>query len=176
MVRCGQTKGSAMAQDMESLAGLIGTFVAMKTMADGTVRATFDMSCTLSEFAQMNPEPGMPFAVARMMTGSDKTIQTAEVVTEGSKPLKSRFAGSLCDYAVMYCRQPEFWEWLTVVHGRGNWRVLSEVEAKMALLDICFCMESRRELDTSAACGRIFRETIMAPYSVHPDNPYRSEE
>ncbi len=164
MVYRSQTKGSAMAQDMESLAGLIGTFVSMKTMADGTVRATFDMDCTLSAFAKMNPSPGMPFAVAPMVIGGDKTTQATEVVGEGEKePI-----GPLCKWAAMRCKEPEFWKFM------GNCQ--SELEAKMVVMRVCGCEKSRKELDENSVAARIFREKVMIPWQNSPDNPYRSEE
>jgi hypothetical protein len=45
---------------------LIGTFVRLQTLADGTPRIVFDVDCTLAKLAELGLKPGSPVALARI--------------------------------------------------------------------------------------------------------------
>lgn len=150
---------------------ILGTFVKIGTMADGTPRLVLDLQCTLSEVASMGLIPGVPFAIARL--SKDAALQESRRPPETrmdstfapnfeqktANPSTSQKPGQLCVMAVNFCKDRMFWRWLEqLCMDCGN-----EDMAKDLILDICR-IQSRKELDTNAAAAEIFHEEIRKPF------------
>jgi hypothetical protein len=138
-------------------AAIMGTFVSIKTMADGSPRITLDMQCTLSEVAAMGLIPGVPFALARLI----KEAAGKPTVAPVSQPQKpSERAGQLCVMACTFCADGSFWKWLEV---DADILCDSEKRAKEYILDMCG-IESRKELDANNTAAACFHEFIRMPF------------
>lgn len=124
------------------MSALMGTFVTVKTMADGTPRLTLDLDCTLADIAALGMIPGTPFGIARI-SGESTVAPVAE---------QKERAGQLCVMACNFCKEPAFWSFIREVHKN---HIESEAEAKSWLLEACG-IESRRELDTNAVAKSYF--------------------
>ena len=73
--------------------------------------------------------------------------------------------GDLCWRAVQWCKEPEFWAFLTfdpVIKGM----VSDEAGAKHYVQTVCG-IESRKELDTNPEAARKFNQLIRGPYQKH---------
>lgn len=130
---------------------ILGTFVKIGTMADGTPRLVLDLQCGLSEIAAMGLIPGVPFAVARLT----KEAAGKPVVELVSKPQESKEKpGQLCVMACTFCADPEFRNWI----GASN-----EDDAKQMILRE-LRISSRKELDTNHEAGRQFLNEYRNPF------------
>lgn len=64
-------------------AAIVGTFVKISTMSDGTPRVVLDLDCTLATAAALNLAPGAPVVIARMapqaakQDAQQKTVEAA---------------------------------------------------------------------------------------------------
>lgn len=134
------------------MSAIMGTFVKIGTMADGTPRLVLDLQCTLSEVAAMGLIPGVPFALARL----EKQAAGKPVAPQESKEK----AGELCIMACTFCADPLFWEW-------AGWAddafITSESEAKQFILDVCE-IDSRKKLDDFSSAARTFHNEIRKPF------------
>lgn len=133
------------------MTALMGTFVKISTMADGTPRIVLDLQCTLSEIADMGLIPGVPFAIARL-TKESASAPVAQPNTN-PEPAKKK-VGELCIMACTFCADPMFWEWAGV---------LNEPDAKQIILDTCG-IASRKELDEDAIAASDFHHHIRMPF------------
>jgi hypothetical protein len=144
-------------------AAIMGTFVSIKTMADGSPRITLDMQCTLSEVAAMGLIPGVPFALARLV----KEVAGKPAVAPVSHPQEPKERpGQLCVMACTFCADPMFWKWISTETTSDE--VLDEAGAKEFILYVC-CIDSRKELDQSASAARAFHEQIRKPFMAWND-------
>lgn len=85
---------------------------------------------------------------------------------KGKSHIQREPLGDLCWRAVQWCKEPEFWEFLTkaiCVDGGG---VFDESDAKYAVQVMCG-IESRKELDTNPEAARKFNQLIRGPYQKH---------
>lgn len=114
----------------------MGTFVAIKTMADGTPRMTLDLDCSLADIAALGMIPGTPFGIARI-SGESTVAPVAEP--------KER-AGQLCVMACNFCKEPTFWKWTGLA---------GEKECKQYLLDT-LGIQSRKEIDSNSNASYLF--------------------
>lgn len=130
---------------------IMGTFVSIKTMADGTPRLVLDLQCDLTQVAAMGLQPGAPFGVARLT----KDAAGKPAVSQPEEPKEK--PGQLCVMAVNFCADPAFQDWLGLETEEG---------AKQMILAECG-IDSRRELDTNKEAGRIFLEKIRGPFMAH---------
>ena len=128
-----------------AMTALMGTFVSIKTMADGSPRLTLDMQCTLAQIAEMGLIPGVPFGLARI---------TKESTISNLEPVEKTKAGELCIMACTFCKDPKFQEWCLA---------RNENDAKNFILDQCG-IDSRKELDTNEDAKKIFLRKIRAPF------------
>lgn len=143
--------------------------VACKTMADGTLRVTFDVEPRHAQaaFALFGP-PGSPCALARLQPAQ-------EPVPETEQPKPERM-GPLCEWAVYRCKDRQFQYWIRPVYDRvmgGNgssWGDVTpadvggiEAYAAHAIKVICD-ISTRKELDSDMAAGARFKENVMEPY------------
>lgn len=129
---------------------IMGTFVTVKTMADGTPRIVLDLQCTLSEIAAMGLIPGVPFALARMT----KEASVTPPVEPKTKP------GPLCIMACNFCEDPVFWNW---IHETSTYPCASIDQAKVFILENCE-IESRKQLDTLPPAAADFHRFIREPF------------
>lgn len=147
--------------------------VSVKTMADGTLRITFDIEPANAQAAfAMFGAPGTPAALAALKVGhAAKSDKPAEDKQKG---------GELAKLAGMLCREPAFVEFIRPVYdkimgGTGRaWGDVSpddfggstELYARHCILVICELKESRSELDHNSAAATLFHELIRKPYQL----------
>lgn len=129
---------------------IMGTFVKIGTMADGTPRIVLDLQCTLSEIAAMGLIPGVPFALARM-TKEASVTPPAEPKT---KP------GPLCVMACNFCDDPAFWKWINEI---PSYSCANADEAKEYILVRCG-ITSRLKLDSNEFAAETFHKYIRKPF------------
>jgi hypothetical protein len=128
---------------------ILGTFVSIKTMADGTPRITLDMQCSLADVAAMNLIPGVPFGVARIT----KEASVAPVEPPKEKP------GPLCVMACNFCADPLFIEFMDCHFSHCT----TEAHAKKVLCEV-LGLSSRRELDSDSKKADAFHSLIRKPF------------
>lgn len=133
---------------------IMGTFVKIGTMADGTPRMVLDLQCTLSEVAAMGLIPGVPFAVARLKK------EAAVVAPEEPKEKP----GPLCIMACNFCADPRFIEFLDSRFSPCE----SQEDAKRVICEL-IGIESRRELDTNEKAASAFHSLIRKPFIAWRD-------
>lgn len=76
---------------------VIGTFVRVQTMADGSPRITLDLDCTLADLGQLDLLPGVPVAIARISQAAAQEDLRQRTVAQETKGY-----GHL--YTVLYTR------------------------------------------------------------------------
>lgn len=84
---------------------------------------------------------------------------------KGKSHIQREPLGDLCWRAVQWCKDPEFWEFLTfdpVIKGM----VSDEAGAKHYVQIVCG-VESRKELDANPEAARKFNQFIRGPYQKH---------
>lgn len=131
----------------------MGTFVSIKTMADGTPRMTLDLDCKLSDIAALGMIPGTPFGIARI-TG-ESTVTPAAEKEPAEKP------GQLCVMACNFCKDSLFQQWVGAQTG-APYSEVTEAAAKEFILMRCR-VESRKELDHGEGAERFHRK-IRGPF------------
>lgn len=144
------------------MTALSGSFVSLKTMADGTCRVTLDLDCPITEFVALNGGPGSVWALARI---TDQAASPIKPILDPVEPL-----GPIAKWAVMRCKEPAFWNFLADVSGHP---IDSETECKEVL-----CMmagvQSRRELDDYEAKEWV-KQHIIQKWNVSKHNPHRQK-
>jgi hypothetical protein len=70
---------------MSTSAALLGSFVSLKTMADGTPRVTFDLQCDLKSVADMGFAPGASVAIAMLNEKAANNHMQKEIVKDQAK-------------------------------------------------------------------------------------------
>jgi hypothetical protein len=141
------------------MTALSGTFVSLKTMADGTCRVTLDLDCPISDFVALNGGPGSVWGMAR--------LQDAPAPAKEPEPEKPK-GGQLAKWAVLRCKEPEFWSFMADLSGQP---VDSEEECKQLLL-FMGGIQSRSELDTNKESGDWFKTHIMGRWATSDFNPH----
>ena len=125
--------------------------VAVKTMADNTLRITFDVEPKDAKAAfALFGERGTPAALAALKVGTELP---ADAEPEPQQPK----GGPLAKWAAMRGNDPRFQEWLEA-HS-------PELVAKR-IKRICGIV-SRAELDSSPAAGEMFKCQIMRPWAEY---------
>lgn len=140
------------------MTAFLGTFVAIKTMADGCPRVTLDLQCTLAEFAALGLMPGVPFGIARI-TG-ESSIAPVEPEPEPKAKI-----GPLCLLACQFCESVDFQRWVNQTLGG-----LAPANAKDAILRACG-IASRKDLDTSPDAAARFHSRVRVPFMAWRDAP-----
>ncbi len=150
------------------MTALLGTFVNVKTMADGTPRLVLDLQCTLAEIAALGLIPGTPFGIARISGEASVRRQGEKGVVAGlpadsSNKNKDSGAtekpGPLCVLACQWCKDQAFWRFLA---EDGN-PCSSEDQARQLILNSCQ-ISSRKELDTNLRAADLFHACIREPF------------
>ena len=138
--------------------------VSLKTMADGTLRISFDIEPSNAQDAfRLFAAPGTPAAIAALQVGY-AAIQPDISKTETTEKPKG---GALSKLAGMWCNDPEFWAWAEdETHEGIFWHVNNAAEAKLFVVEICE-IESRAELDHDPIAAEKFHRLIRGPYQKH---------
>lgn len=135
--------------------------VSLKTMADGTLRISFDIEPIHAQDAfKLFATPGTPAAIAALAVGyAAKGEPKPEPLCEPEKPK----GGPLSKLAAMWCNDPEFWKWLEADPDNA---ASSPTGAAACIYDLCG-IDSRAELDHSEIAAEKFHRLIRGPYSKY---------
>jgi hypothetical protein len=152
---------------MSDQAAVIGTFVKVQTMADGTPRIVIDLQCSLSEIAALGLVPGVPFAIARLEKSASVTPPAKESPSEAKPEEKKQPQAEVHSnntnsrWVALRCKEPVFWDFLNSHVGPPI--IDREEKAAQAVRDICG-VDSRSKLDTDPEAEQRFHEIIRKPY------------
>lgn len=126
--------------------------VSLKTMADGTLRISFDIEPSNAQDAfRLFASPGTPAAIAALQVGYEaKGVQKADT-------LENPKGGALSIEAAALCRNPEYQRWCGYV---------SEAHATAAMKDD-LGIESRSEIDHDESLKERFIQHYRAPFMRH---------
>lgn len=130
------------------MGAISGTFVRVKTLADGTPRIELDLQCSLSELAAIGCEPGTHYALARLT--QEAGIKQAQ---EAAKPK----GGHLAQWAALRCKEPEFWSFMAEMSGL-------EIDCEDGCVEVLKLMagiQSRAELDTDEDANAWFVSNVI---------------
>ena len=133
--------------------------VSLKTMADGTLRISFDIEPMHAQDAfRLFAAPGTPAAIAALQVGYEakSPIITNYPEKDNSKPK----GGALSKLAGMWCASPEFWAWLETDPDNA---CHSPQGAASCIYTICD-ITSRAELDHNPQAAEKFQRHIRGPY------------
>ena len=139
--------------------------VSMKTMADGTLRISFDVEPSHAQDAfKLFAAPGTQVAIAALKDGS--FLEQSAPILPNSTELKPRAQlGDACYRTVLWCNEPSFWDFLNSCPLRYGLRVaLGPATAADKVRDICN-VKSRKELDTDPEANLIWHREIRQPYA-----------
>lgn len=119
---------------------------------------------------------GQRFMAAMALIGDDEQPVGQQAWPEAKKaPL-----GPFAKLAVQLCKNPDFTRWIRPHYDRyvgGSGQAWGDVTpdddfggswdkwTRHAILVLCECQESRRELDTDPNCGRLFEVRIRKPWA-----------
>lgn len=135
--------------------------VSMKTMADGTLRISFDIEPMHAQDAfRLFAAPGTPAAIAALQVGYEAKSPIIESYPEkdNSKPK----GGALAVLAGRWCNDPQFWAWFeSIDHPCEN--SIDAAELVRYLCDI----KSRAELDHDPVAAEKFHRLIRGPFSKY---------
>jgi len=88
-------------------------------------------------------------------------------------PAISTRPGPLCEWVVRRCGEPEFLAWITPVYldyigdvSPGDFTNPAYF-CRHAVMVLCDCDESRKEIDTDQRKAQLFHERIRGPYSKY---------
>ena len=130
--------------------------VSLKTLADGTLRVSFDIEPAQAQDAfRLFAAPGTPVAIAALQVGYAAKSDMGNPISEPKEPI-----GPLCKWLVMRCAEPEFWAWLETVRPQtvDSEKVASDSVKFMLMID------SRKEIDADPHTAQAFHELIRQPY------------
>lgn len=149
--------------------------VSLKTMADGTLRISFDIEPKDAQDAfKLFAAPGTPAAIAALAVGymskndgdidtsPERVQKTAESVHDKPK------GGPLSKLAAMWCGDPEFWAWINGMEGmeESTWEITTSDDASSWVRSMCE-ITSRAELDHDGIAAEKFHRLIRGPYSKY---------
>ena len=131
--------------------------VNLKTMADGTLRISFDVEPMHAQDAfQLFAAPGTQAALTALRSG---TYLERPTVKDSLTPEKPK-GGELARLAGIWCNEPKFWRWIRIADGAD---VDNDMQAASWLRAVCE-VESRAELDNNDRAAMRFQELIRLPY------------
>jgi hypothetical protein len=137
--------------------------VSMKTMADGTLRISFDVEPNHAQDAfKLFAAPGTPAAIAALQVGYAQAGNAPIPSNPGE--LEKPKGGALAKLARRWGNDPEFKNWInSTTHNGIYWHCNSPNEAKLFVLEICE-IDSRAELDSDEVAAETFQRLIRGPY------------
>jgi len=137
--------------------------VSLKTMADGTLRISFDIEPMHAQDAfRLFAAPGTPAAIAALAVGYAAAKDVQKDIHIEYMPEKPK-GGALSKLAGMWCNEPEFWRWLETDPDNA---CHSAHGAAACLYAICG-INSRAELDHDPVAAEKFHRLIRGPYQKH---------
>lgn len=129
--------------------------VNLKTMADGTLRISFDIEPIHAQDAfKLFAAPGTQAAIAALRDGT--------YLEQPKEPEKPK-GGELARLAGIWCNEPKFWRWIRTVGGPEIDNNMHAAEWIRKTCDV----ESRVELDHDEAAGEYFHQAIRVPFSEY---------
>ncbi len=129
--------------------------VNLKTMADGTLRISFDIEPIHAQDAfKLFAAPGTQAAIAALKAGAYIEQQATQEKPRGGK--LARLAG-------IWCNEPKFWRW---VNASGFTAIDNDMQAAAYIRSVCE-VESRAELDNNDRAAMRFQELIRLPYMAY---------
>jgi len=132
--------------------------VALKTMADGTLRISFDFEPSQAQDAfKLFASPGTPAAIAALKQGYAAVAEASTPEPEMPK------GGALSKLAGLWCGRVEFQKWLC-----DSFSVIieNESDASEIVRNICV-VKSRAELDHNEESAKKFQREIRGPFIKH---------
>lgn len=127
--------------------------VSLKTMADGTLRFTFDIEPAQAQDAfRLFAAPGTPVAIAALQVG----YAAAKEPEPPKEPI-----GPLCKWLVMRCAEQEFWTFLN--KEKGGPAINKQSEAEHFVKHI-LGVTTRKEVDTDKGKTFLLDTVLRHPY------------
>lgn len=131
--------------------------VSLKTMADGTLRMTFDIEPAQAKDAfSLFAAPGTPVAIAALKQG---------YAAKSDEPEPKEPVGHLCKWLVMRCAEPEFWRWLEAEPMKGEGTAFTSAIQASEFVKYYLGIDSRKEIDGNPEREADFHNLIRGPYS-----------
>lgn len=133
----------------------------VKTMSDGTLRLTVDISPIHAQDAfKLFGSPDVPMALARLTIEASKERAQAEMVEDKPK------GGFLSQWLAMRCNEPEFWEFVNSVFNLGFFNLQAE-DSRSCDISVKHILEidSKADLDHDKEAEARFHELIRIPYA-----------
>lgn len=128
--------------------------VNLKTMADGTLRVSFDIEPAQAQDAfRLFAAPGTPVAIAALQVG----YAAAKEPEPPKEPI-----GAICQWLVIRCNEPDFWRWLNI---DLSYSVGNENQAAEAVKHI-LGVTSRKDVDGNPEAVECFHSYIRKPYQA----------
>jgi hypothetical protein len=155
--------------------------VSLKTMADGTLRISFDIEPKDAQDAfKLFAAPGTPAAIAALQVGYEQKVDTSPERVQKTPESIHVKGGPLAKLAGMWCNENEFFYFIRPVYdvfmggdGRGYGNVSpgefgDVVPAYCAHCIKAICgINSRAELDHDPVAAEKFHTLIRGPYQKH---------
>ena len=127
--------------------------VSLKTMADGTLRISFDIEPANAQDAfRLFAAPGTPAAIA--------ALQVGYAAASDATPDDQQKGGALAKLAGMWCADKTFQSWLGLDPDSA---APTENGAALCFYEICN-IQSRRQLDHDTEAAERFNKLIRGPY------------
>jgi hypothetical protein len=125
--------------------------VSLKTMADGTLRISFDIEPMHAQDAfKLFAAPGTPAAIAALAVGYAAVVNDS-LTTEKPK------GGPLSIEAASMCRRPEFWAWYGATNEQ---RAADAMKQQLGIT-------SRAQLDHNEDAKARFIKDFRGPFMKH---------
>ena len=139
--------------------------VSLKTMADGTLRISFDIEPMHAQDAfRLFATPGTPAAVAALQVGY-AAVQPAPMAVMGNPIAEKPKGGPLSKLAGMWCEEPDFQKWINAKYVLGE-PIRGASGAADVIRKLCL-IDSRAELDHDTRAEELFNSLFRGPYSKH---------
>lgn len=137
-------------------AAIIGTSSGVKTMADNTLRITFDIEPRYAQqaFALFGVR-GSPAAIAKIVPEA-AIRDDRQAVADGLK------GGELAKLAGQFCDSEPFRQWLRLTYDP---KPRNSAEAAQIIRGVCG-VDSRAHLDHVEVAAQIFHEKFRLPYNA----------
>jgi hypothetical protein len=134
-----------------------GTSCGVKTMADNTLRVSFDIEPRFAQLAfAMFGTRGTPVAIARLTP----EVAQQQARKEAAEPVKG---GVLAKLAGMWCADEQFCDWLYNDYRGPPFKTADD--AATVIRTICG-VGSRAELDHNPQAEEIFHREFRLPYNA----------
>ena len=131
----------------------------VKTMADGTLRLTVDISPIHAQNAfTLFGMPDAPVVLARLTQEAAQTQAQNETI-EADKPK----GGFLSQWLAMRCNEPQFWEFVQAKSYSP--KTINSYESCDAEVKLYLQIESKTEIDNDTDALKRFHELVRLPYA-----------